>query len=601
MRDPAPLPTFGLLGLQKAPENIDANSVASGWIQSFSNALSTGDVDAILEHFIDQCYWRDILAFTWDFRTFDGKDRFRQFLQDCLAETKPESFAAVVDQLQSVQQVAPDLLWLQSSFKFETKVGQCSGIVRLVPLPSGQWKAHSIFTNLEEIRGFPEQLGHLRNPDPNHGKWVSGREKEMEFADGDPPVLIVGGGHSGLTIAARLKVLGIKSLIIERNGRIGDNWRKRYQALCLHDPVWYDHMAYLPFPPTWPVYTPAPKLANWLEGYSETMELNVWTSSEVLSASQDASNKWHVVVQRKNGAKRTFSVNHLVFATGIGGGLMNMPEYPGMDKFKGQILHSMQHDRATDHAGKKVVIIGACTSAHDIATDYADHGVDITMYQRNSTYIMSVQNGWKVLMGGVYDETGPPSDVADRLNASFSNMMRVPIYQSQIAQIAEMDKELLDNLNEVGFKTNLGVNNTGFALLAWGRAGGYYLDVGASQYIIDRKIKMKSGTQLTTFSENGLKFDDGSELEADVVLFATGFGDAPNYISKICGPEVAAKMGKIWGLDEEGEICGAWRDTGVPGMWYMMGNLALARFHSKHVALQIKAMEEGVFGSRYPL
>lgn len=237
MRDPAPLPTFGLLGLQKAPENIDANSVASGWIQSFSNALSTGDVDAILEHFIDQCYWRDILAFTWDFRTFDGKDRFRQFLQDCLAETKPESFAAVVDQLQSVQQVAPDLLWLQSSFKFETKVGQCSGIVRLVPLPSGQWKAHSIFTNLEEIRGFPEQLGHLRNPDPNHGKWVSGREKEMEFADGDPPVLIVGGGHSGLTIATRLKVLGIKSLIIERNGRIGDNWRKRYQALCLHDPV----------------------------------------------------------------------------------------------------------------------------------------------------------------------------------------------------------------------------------------------------------------------------------------------------------------------------------------------------------------------------
>jgi cation diffusion facilitator CzcD-associated flavoprotein CzcO len=598
MRDAAPLPTFSVLGINQAPENIDATKVASDWLALFAKSISSGDIDSTLDLFIETCYWRDLLAFTWNFRTLDGPTRIKNMLKERLGVTKPDGFSIKVDHLNGVQNVAPDLLWVQSSFLFETEIGHCSGIVRLVPLPSGTWKCHCLFTNLEDLKGFPEKLGHHRDPLPNHGKWLSARQEELEFKDHDPPVVIIGGGQSGLTVAARLKCLGVQSVIVEKNPRIGDNWRNRYQSLCLHDPVWYDHMAYMPFPPTWPAFTPALKLANWLENYAETMELNVWTSSEVLSTTPNMSNKWDVVVNR-NGKERTLHVNHVIFASGLGGGTYDIPKYPGMDKFKGQILHSMQHDRATDHAGKKVVIVGACTSAHDIAVDYADHGVDVTMHQRGSTYIMSIKNGWKVLMGGVYDETGPPSDVADRLNASFGNMMRVPLYQAQTKQIADLDKELLDDLTQVGFKVNMGIDGTGFALLAWDRAGGYYLDVGASQYIIDGKVKLKGDSPIKKFTATGLEFENGSTLDADVVMFATGVGNATDYLRKICGDKVADNSKPIWGLDDEGEIKGCWRDLGLPGLWFMLGNLALVRFHSKHVALQIKAMEEGLFGTRY--
>jgi len=267
--------------------------------------------------------------------------------------------------------------------------------------------------------------------------------------------------------------------------------------------------------------------------------------------------------------------------------------------FKGQILHSSRHKNATDHLGKKIVVVGACTSAHDICADYYEHGVDVTMYQRSSTYIMSTKAGWEVLMQGVYSEGGLPTDIADRFNASFPHHMGIGLSQRSTQRIAELDKDILDSLRKRGFLLNDGIQGTGFGLLAWSQAGGYYLDTGASKLIADGMIKLKNGSPLVRFSETGLVFEDGSELPADVVVFATGLGDSGAHLKRMCGEEVAAKLKPVWGLDKEGELNGVWRDLGVKGIWSMLGNLALCRFHSKHVALQIKAMEEGVFGQRY--
>jgi len=340
------------------------------------------------------------------------------------------------------------------------------------------------------------------------------------------------------------------------------------------------------------------KVGNWLEHYAEALELDVWTSSNVRSARKNSSGTWDIVVDRA-GNERTLTVHHLIFATGLGAGEGHVPSYPGMDTFKGQILHSLHHKRAADHAGKKVVVVGACTSAHDIAVDYYEHGVDVTMYQRSSTYVFSTKNGWNRIMRPAYWEGGPPVDVSDRLNASFPHFMAVNLNKRVMNQIAEDDKEVLDGLRKCGFKLNWGIMDAGFALTAWERAGGYYIDVGGSQMIIDGKIKLKNDSQISTFTETGLKFENGSELPADVVVFATGLGDARNAVRRLCGDEVGDACKPIWGLNSEGEINGAWRDLGVPGLWYMIGNFALCRFHSKHVALQIKAMEEGVFGERY--
>ncbi|KAF8813451.1 hypothetical protein BYT27DRAFT_7180991 [Phlegmacium glaucopus] len=609
----APLPTLSKLGNPVIPVDLDTEKIAAEWLASFAKFVEQGDVNGILSLILDsQCssnlfkpkpnnnngqgdlnhpdtgiavYWRDVLALTWDFRTFEGIPKIKQFLVDRLGQSKISKIQSNGSPL--IMKPYPDLAWIQLSFTFETQFGLGSGIVRLVPVSSPAkdvvWKAQSIFSHLDDLKGFPEKVGALRNAQPNHGKWEAEREKEARFEDKDPVALIVGGGHSGLGIAARLKALDIPALVIERNGRIGDNWRNRYEALCLHDPV-------------------SKKIANWLEHYAEAMELNVWTSSTVINSTQDPITKlWSVTVKQQNGKERLFKVKHFVLAMGFKDGQGFIPTFPGRDTFKGQVLHSAQHDKATHHIGKKVVVIGSCTSAHDICVDYADHGVDVTMFQRSSTYVMSTKNGTPILLGGLYGENGPPTDVADKINASFPNLMMAGLSYRATKLIAEADKEVLDGLHQRGFRTNMGYGGAGLLPSVWVKAGGYYMDVGGSQYIIDGKVKLKNDSQIQGFTANGLKFEDGSELEADVVVFCTGFSDTRHTIRQACGDEVAEKMKPIWGLDEEGELKGCFRDLGYQGLWYILGNFAMSRFYSKHMALQIKAMEEGIFGERYSL
>ncbi|KAF8903686.1 hypothetical protein CPB84DRAFT_1814587 [Gymnopilus junonius] len=616
----ASLPTLSKLGHPHIPEDLDDVKIASDWLDSFAKYAGQGDVDGLLgllitssfalnfftsaEH-VDPSspydiplYWRDILALSWDIRTFEGTPKIKQFLSSQLSSAEITNVKLQTDIPPQLQRPFPDLAWIQVLFKFETKAGLCSGVVRLVPVSNKEsqeltWKAHSIFTNLEDLKGFPEKLGLLRNQQPNHGKWESARKKEINFEANDPAVLIIGAGHSGLDTAARLKALDVPTLIIEKNTRIGDNWRWRYEALCLHDTV-------CNFPPTWPVYTPAKKLANWLEFYAEAMELNIWTSSTVTAATQDPETKvWSVTVKKADGGERVFKVKHVVLAMGFKGGQPYIPEIPGKASFKGQVLHSLQHEKATDHAGKKVVVIGSCTSAHDICVDYADHGIDVTMFQRSSTYIMSAKKGIPMLLGGLYSENGPPTELADRLNNSMPNLLMAGITYRMTNLIADADKETLDGLHKRGFRTNAGFKDCGLLFGVFTKAGGYYMDMGGSQYIIDGRIKLKNDSQIKGFIEGGLKFEDGSELSADVVVFCTGLGDPRDSLRKLFGDEVADKSTQIWGLTEEGELSGCYRDIGFPGLYNIQGNLALCRFFSKTLALQIKAIEEGVFGNRY--
>ncbi|KAG6810447.1 hypothetical protein H0H92_011820 [Tricholoma furcatifolium] len=610
-----PLPTLQSLNAT-IPADLDAKAIAKTWFAAFSKLAEAGDAQGVAKLFAEDSFWRDMLALTWNFRTFSGLPKIVQFLSDRLGSVRPTAFVLRDDAYLGLQQPYPDIAWINLFFDFETDVGIAFGIARLIPNANGEWKAHTVYTNLEDLKGFPEKIGSLRNHAPNHGKWVEDRKKEAEFAGKSPVVLIVGAGQSGLEVAARLKALDVPTLVVEKNPRIGDNWRNRYDALCLHDP-----------------------LANWLENYAEALELNVWTASTVSSATREGDN-WNVRITRSDGSERMFTVHHIVFATGLGSNDGTYPTYPGMDSFKGQLLHSNRHKSAADHVGKKVVVVGACTSAHDICVDYFEQGVDVTMYQRGSTYIMTTKNGWKVLMGGkqtlyhlidiwifadglqgVYSEGGLPTDIADRLSASFPHHFGVSLSQRSTKVIAELDKfvpflycpskerlslhrafrDLLDALNARGFKTNFGIQGTGFGLLAWSKAGGYYLDTGASQLIADGKIKLKNGTLIERFTETGIKFEDGSELPADVVVFATGLGDSRAHIKKVCGEEVFNQLTPLWGLDAEGELNGVWRDIGIKGLWSMLGNFALCRFHSKHIALQIKAIEEGKFGERYSL
>ena len=239
-----PLPTLDRLGVSPSSLStaIDTKAIASSWLSSLENAASASppSISGILALLLPDGFWRDMFALTWDIRTFAGHDKIGKFLEDRLALNKVKGFKLKEDFPPKLARPFEDVAWIIFMFEFETEVGVASAIVRLVPLPDNdllQWKAHVVFTNLESLLAFPPKVGHRRDPQPNHGKWAAQREREVEFTDADPKVLIIGAGQSGLDVAARLKFFDVPSLVVEKNAKVGDNWRQRYEALCLHDPV----------------------------------------------------------------------------------------------------------------------------------------------------------------------------------------------------------------------------------------------------------------------------------------------------------------------------------------------------------------------------
>lgn len=217
------------------PSNLDCIAIASKWFHAFIPLVERGDTVGILNLLTGNSLWRDALALTWDLRTFDGPTKIKRFLDDRLKAVKLTNLKlghpSRVDN-------GPVGVWIQSIFTFDVgSYGLGTGVLRLVPTSTGEWKGYTIYTSLTGLKDHPERLGEHRNQLPNHGKWLEQRQREVEFVDEEPHVLVVGAGHGGVHIAARLKHLGVPTLVVERNAKVGDNWRNRYDALCLHDPV----------------------------------------------------------------------------------------------------------------------------------------------------------------------------------------------------------------------------------------------------------------------------------------------------------------------------------------------------------------------------
>ncbi|HEV7866004.1 MAG TPA: NAD(P)/FAD-dependent oxidoreductase, partial [Acidimicrobiia bacterium] len=314
-------------------------AVASRWLADFGAALEQRDPEKIGALFLPDGWWRDLLAFTWDLRTFHGTGAITGALVGALEGSRPTGFRLTEGKEPITVEVDENTRWVQGFFDFETTAARGAGFFRLMPTGTdadGPWQAWTVLTTMDELKGFEEQLGARREKGVSHGEqrdrqsWLERREAEREFTDSEPQAIVVGAGQGGLTIAARLGQLGVDTLVVERNARVGDNWRQRYRSLVLHDPVWYDHMPYLPFPAHWPVFTPKDKLADWFETYVGAMELNVWTGTEFLGGEyDDEARQWTVRVRREDGTERTLRPHHVVLATGMSG-VPNIPEIPGV-------------------------------------------------------------------------------------------------------------------------------------------------------------------------------------------------------------------------------------------------------------------------------
>ena len=259
------------------PGDLDVTGIANEWFSQFAPLVQLGDAARIVDLLVEDSFWRDVLAVTWDFRTFRGPASIKEFLDHRL---KVARLTDLKLEKSSLLRISPTIGWIQGIFSFQVGgYGLGTGVLRLIPTPDGRWKGYTIYTSLSGLKDYPEKVGKLRNPLPNHGKWLEQRQREVEFADSEPYVVVVGAGYAGLMIAARLKLLEVPTLVVEQHDRIGDVWRKRYDTLCLHDPVCelspglcymlcvakikqigFDEFPYMPFPSCWPVYPSGPKV-----------------------------------------------------------------------------------------------------------------------------------------------------------------------------------------------------------------------------------------------------------------------------------------------------------------------------------------------------
>ncbi len=582
---------------------VAPGEISRAWLARFGAALERRDSSAVEGLFLPDGWWRDLLAFSWDLRTFSGSQAIAEAFRSTLDTISPSRFGLTPGKDPTLVEPDPGTRWVQAFFDFETAVGRGVGFLRLMPAgtePGAPWKAWTVLTTLDELKGFEEPSGPRRAHGVAHGEhrgrrsWLEQRRDEQSLTGGDPTVVVVGAGQGGLTIAARLKQLGVDTLVVERNPRVGDNWRNRYRSLVLHDPVWYDHLPYLPFPAHWPVFTPKDKLADWFESYASAMELNVWVGTEFLGGDyDDGAGRWVVRIHQPDGTERTLRPRHVVLATGING-VPHVPEIPGASDFAGVWCHSSDHSSGRNFAGRRAVVVGSGTSGHDIAQDFYEQGVDVTLVQRSSTYVLSSKNGIAVLLGGLYEEGGPPVEDADLMLSSFPFPVVGQLHVGATKVLAEMDAELLAGLEGAGFKLDFGEDGSGLFMKLLTRGGGYYIDVGASTLIADGKIKLKQGVGIERLEPDGVLFTDGTTLPADIVVLATGYQNMRESARALLGNDVANRCQPVWGLDHEGELRTIWRRSGHPGLWFMGGNLQQARTYSKFLALQIKAIEEGL-------
>lgn len=580
-------------------ERVDA------WLADFESALAERDIDRVVGKFATDSFWRDLVAFTWNLKTVEGHDGISGMLTERLEDTDPSGFRTAEPPTEDLD---GEHVITSAFIEFETAVGRGKGHLRL--RDDQGW---TLLTTLQELKGHEERkgatrvLGAVHGSDPGRRSWAEKRlDEELTLGYSEQPyIVVIGGGQGGIALGARLRQLGVPAIVVDQHERPGDQWRKRYKSLCLHDPVWYDHLPYLPFPANWPVFAPKDKIGDWLEFYTRIMEVPYWSSTTCLSASyDDAEQRWTVEVNR-NGEPVTLRPVHLVLATGMSG-KPSIPTLPGQEIFRGDQHHSSHHPGPDQYVGKRAVVIGSNNSAHDICKALYENDVDVTMVQRSSTHIVRSESLMDLGLGDLYSEravaAGMTTEKADLTFASLPYRIMADFQRPIYDAIRRRDKDFYARLEAAGFELDFGDDDSGLFMKYLRRGSGYYIDVGASDLIADGSVKLAHG-QVDRLTEDSVILADGTELPADVVVYATGFGSMNGWAADLIGQDVADKVGKVWGLGSdttkdpgpwEGEQRNMWKPTQQENLWFHGGNLHQSRHYSLYLALQLKARYEGL-------
>ena len=574
--------------------DADLAKTAATWLEQFERALTASDAAPLARLFLADSYWRDVLALSWQIKTVCGAKDVLRDLRESANASHLAAFKLAADRTppRRVRRAGADII--EAIFEFETANGRGSGVVRLDPQSGKAW---TLLTALDEIKGHEEKPGRFRHEGKAYSRdfrgpnWLDVRRATAAYTDRDPDVLVVGAGHAGLSAAAAFGQLQLDTLIVDREQRIGDNWRNRYHALVLHNQVNVNHLPYMRFPASWPAYIPKDKIANWFESYAESMELNAWTSTEFESAAyDDNAERWSVTL-RRDGEMRQLKPRHIVMATGVSG-IPNLPNIPSLKDFKGTVLHSSQYNTGDRWNGKRALIIGSGNSGHDIAQDLHASGAQVTLVQRSPTLVVNVEPSAQ-LPYALYDE-GPPLEDCDLITMSVPTPLAKKTHVMLTEQAKNLDQKLLDALAGKGFRLDFGEGGTGWQFKYLTRGGGYYFNVGCSDLIVNGEVGLRQFADIAAFVAGGARMTSGEVLAADLVVLATGYKGQDVLVRKLFGEAVEKRLGPIWGFGDDEELRNMFTRTAQPGLWFIAGSFAQCRIYSKIMALQIKACELGL-------
>jgi putative flavoprotein involved in K+ transport len=576
--------------------------LAEDWLASFEAALVSRDAARIAPLLHPDCHWRDVLAFTWHLTPVEGRGNVAARLATDQEHTAAHGFHLPPGRKppRNVKRLGIDSV--EAIFEFRTRDGRGAGVIRLSPEPGagGAMTAWLLSTTLEALDGHEEKIGANRPTGAAYSRnfggdnWADMRRKARAYEDREPAVLVVGGAQAGLSIAARLNQLDVDTLVVEKWPRIGDSWRKRYHSLALHNSIHLNHLPYMEFPPTWPKYIPKDMLGNWFEFYADAMEINCWTDTEFVSGTRDeADNRWIARLKRSDGTERMVRPRHLVFANGVSSYPM-IPDLPGLEDFHGEVIHSEGFDSGAAWQGKNAFILGTGSSANDIALDLHSHGVNTTLIQRGSTTVVSIDPSAR-LNEAIWDEGGPLED-CDLIVSAATPPLIIKAYRGVTKRMLELDKEMIEGLKAIGFKHDVGDDETGHQMKYFRRGGGYNLDAGSSALMIRGELGLLQFDRIERFVADGALLKDGSTVPADMIVLATGYYPQMELVRRALGEEIVQQIGPVWGIGEDGELSNMFKRTPREGLWFIAGGLAQCRINSKYLALQIKAMELGKLG-----
>jgi putative flavoprotein involved in K+ transport len=574
----------------KSPELDSVHSptlLAQMWLEKLAAKLSSATPTDAADLFEKTGFWRDLIVFTWNIKTLEGSDAISHMIAATIDNVRPCNWKIEGDATEADGVIEA---WIT----FETVVAKGRAYVRL-----RNGLAWTFLSTMTELNDYPEKRNKLRPKGTEHGAnknrqtWLEKRQHEeanLGYTE-QPYCLIIGGGQGGIGLGARLRQLDVPTIVIDALPKPGDTWRNRYKS---------------PFPENWPVFTPKDKVGDWLEMYTKVMELNFWGSTRCTRAQYDEEKQEWTVDVFRDGENLTLRPKQLILATGMSG-IPSTPDIPGMDTFEGEQHHSSKHPGGEAFKGKKCVVLGGNNSAHDICCALWENDADVTMVQRSSTHIIKSDSLMGLVLGGLYSEEAVESGMTTyKADLTFASLpfqimpqFHIPAYQA----VAERDAEFYQRLTDAGFLLDFGEDGSGLFMKYLRRGSGYYIDVGASDLVADGHIKLKSGVSIEKIKPKSVVLTDGTELAADLIVYATGYGSMNGWAAKIISQEVADKVGKCWGMGSdtnkdpgpwEGELRNMWKPTHQEALWFHGGNLHQSRHYSQYLSLQIKARMENI-------